>query len=78
MTADPLDAIRAQTDTLRPDDCAALRAIEDCHDGERLAVLIRTYYRDGDRADRTPRPFLYLHIGMLIGLFDRLRPDDES
>jgi hypothetical protein len=71
----PLDALlegmRREHDTLRPEDRDALRAIEqltDAHDAQGLARAILAYYRDGDRADRTPRPFLYLHLGILSGL----------
>ena len=33
--------------------------------------MIREYYRDADRADRTPRPLLYAHIGILCGILSR-------
>ena len=33
--------------------------------------LVRAYYADRDRANRTPRPVLYLHVGYLIGLLNR-------
>lgn len=32
-----------------------------------LAALVYDYYRDRDRADRTPRTLIYLHLGMLTG-----------
>lgn len=58
------------TDTLRPGDRGLLRAIfadvRDHSDGGGWPALIREYYRDGDRADRTPRQLLYMHLGFLV------------
>lgn len=48
-------------------DREALRAIEAAAGGPALLERIGAYYLDGDRAARTPRAFLYLHIGMVIG-----------
>ena len=39
-----------------------------------IADALREYYGDLARAQRTPRAFLYLHLGILIGLIER--PDD--
>jgi hypothetical protein len=36
----------------------------------RFQKLIRAYYHDRDRADRTPREVIYLHIGFLAGMLD--------
>lgn len=38
-----------------------------------LVDAICAYYRDADRADRTPRAMLYLHIGLLAGAIMRQR-----
>lgn len=56
-----------QVDTLRPDDRKRLLAIERAalKGGAGFARLIREYYRDADRSERTPRTFLYLHLGIL-------------
>ena len=62
-----LEELRRQTDTLRPVDADELRAIEDAAPPDRVR-LIYEYYTDGERAERTPRPFLYLHLGMLASL----------
>lgn len=61
-----------KADTLRPDDRELLRAIFDKGSVIDLLVAINSYYRDRDRADRTPRVFLYLHFGMLSGMCDRM------
>jgi hypothetical protein len=36
----------------------------------RFQKLIRSYYHDRDRADRTPREVMYLHIGFLAGMLE--------
>jgi hypothetical protein len=65
-------ALAEQADTLRPEDRAALDAINQARDGATIARLILTYYRDHDRSERTPRPLLYLHLGMLSGIIEQL------
>jgi hypothetical protein len=56
----------ATGETLRPADRALLLDIlEQYDDGPELAHLVRDYYRDGDRSDRTPRPLMYFHLGLL-------------
>lgn len=62
-----------KADTLRPADVAALRAIIASTTVDDVIASIVTYHRDRDRADRTPRAFLYLHIGMLTGACGRVR-----
>jgi hypothetical protein len=48
------------------------RAIMDAADNpERLVSLMMAFYHDRDRADRTPRETMYLHIGMLSGAIMR-------
>lgn len=37
-----------------------------------LARLVRGYYRDADRADRTSREMIYLHMGLMIGVLEQL------
>jgi hypothetical protein len=59
-----------QTDTLQPEDRSLLRDIVEAARAQEpvdCAGLIREYYRDADRADRTPRGLLYMHIGWLCG-----------
>lgn len=36
-----------------------------------IARLMWEYYHDADRADRTPRQIMYLHLGILCGLINR-------
>jgi hypothetical protein len=36
-----------------------------------IARQVWEYYHDADRADRTPREILYLHMGILAGLIMR-------
>lgn len=55
------------------EDRAALLAIVDAPlDVRALTAAIRAYWRDPARADRTPRSILFLHMGMLHGLIERL------
>lgn len=54
------------------DDRARLAAIMMEPDDRRQVALIREYWRDADRSDRTPREFLYLHLGILAGTCERL------
>lgn len=50
-----------------------LKAIWESVDDPKQAVeLLFAYYRDADRADRTSRAQMYLHLGMLSGLVLRL------
>jgi hypothetical protein len=48
------------------------RAIMDASDPETIARLVFEYYQDNDRADRTPRLTLYLHLGLLTGAVMRV------
>jgi len=67
--AQAVDEIAAalESDTLRPEDRKALIDIMHTTDPMMLKVCLRMYYSDRDRADRTPREFLYVHLGMLLG-----------
>jgi hypothetical protein len=66
--ADDLLAIGALTF----DDRADLAAIARSEDPAEIAALIHAYYHDLDRAERTPRGLLYIHLGLLTGHLDRL------
>ena len=57
-------------------DVSAITLAVEAGDSEMAARLIYEYYRDRDRADRTPRQILYLHIGMLAGMLARSDPRD--
>jgi len=48
-----------------------LTIIMDTPDPEQLAARIFEYYHDNDRADRTSRSQMYLHLGMLTGAIMR-------
>ena len=48
---------------------AILEAVKDPRE---LARLIREYYADGDRSDRATRELLYLHLGLLSGVLERV------
>ena len=68
MPSDPMWDASQMTD----DDRAALVAIElELDDAARIR-LMRAYWQDGARADRTPRSFLYFHLGLVTGIADRL------
>jgi hypothetical protein len=56
-----------------PDDYAQLAAIHATPDARACAALIRDYWRDGARADRTSRTWAYLHLGLLCGIIERLQ-----
>ena len=62
-----------RADTLRPEDRLALLAIDGADSINDVVTLICDYYTDRDRADRTPRAFMYLHMGMLISLCVQIR-----
>jgi hypothetical protein len=49
-----------------------LQTIDETTEPQAMAELIHLYYGDFDRANRTPRSFLYLHLGMLAGAVARL------
>jgi hypothetical protein len=58
--------------TLTIDDKKRLAEIMDATEAgrgspERVAQLVFEYYHDADRADRTSRSQIYLHIGILTG-----------
>jgi hypothetical protein len=59
---------------LTADDRARLAAITTDADDATLARRVLTYYRDLDRAERTPRGLLYLHLGLLAGRLARRAP----
>jgi hypothetical protein len=54
---------------LTRDDAELLDAIFGAtNDSHHCARLLHKYYHDADRADRTPRELMYLHIGLLVGM----------
>jgi hypothetical protein len=57
---------------LTDDDRAALNAIMNAEDPLEIAQRLHAYYGDMDRAERTPRGLMYLHLGMLAGRLERL------
>jgi hypothetical protein len=66
-----LDQFATDVASLTEHDRALIQHIMDVSpqdDPLRVADLIRRYYADMDRAERTPRGILYLHIGILSGL----------
>ena len=69
-----LKQIREDTSSasLLAEDGDRLDAIEAAR-GESALVwrLLHQYYGDFDRANRTPRPYLYIHLGILIGILSR-------
>jgi hypothetical protein len=56
--------------TLGTEDATLVTAIHNAEDQRTLKLRIATYYGDRDRADRTPRVLLYLHLGMLAAQID--------
>jgi len=57
---------------LTEDDRTRLRELAEALHDARFASLLTAYYRDADRADRTPRSLLYLHLGQCTGVITRL------
>jgi hypothetical protein len=56
-------------------DREALKAIFDFDasaDPHGFVVAVFDYYHDANRADRTPRASMYLHLGMCCGVIERL------
>jgi hypothetical protein len=56
-------------DALTSEDLALLAGIIEAHDDPRLVAhrIFAYYHDDPERAARTPRPTMYLHMGMLAG-----------
>jgi hypothetical protein len=70
-----LESMRDRCEALRPEDRDQLRAIE-AAEPTHASTLIMAYYHDVDRANRTPRVFLYLHLGLLAGMVDKFIKDN--
>lgn len=70
------------TASLTTDDEQLLRAIADEREPDLLARRIHSYYRSLDRADRTPRRYLYFHLGLLSGALvkfaNQRRPHEQE
>lgn len=62
----------ALTDDRTPEDLELAQALMGEDDPERFAAQLFDYYHDNDRADRTPRSTMYLHLGMAAGLIMRM------
>ena len=43
-----------------------------------FASAVHSHYFDMDRANRTSREMMYLHIGMLVGAIIRILPKDGN
>jgi hypothetical protein len=56
---------------LTPDDRDRLRLLHDERDPRAFAERLFDYYHDADRADRTPRELLYLHLGMATAMIEQ-------
>jgi len=59
-------------EVLTDDDRTALRTIAAESDDRTRVHLLMGYWHDLDRANRTPRSIAYLHLGVLMGICDRL------
>lgn len=57
---------------ITPDDEAKLKAIFIAHDDWTRVALMAAYWRDVDRAERTARAELHLHLEMALGTCARL------
>jgi hypothetical protein len=54
------------------EDREQLKRIIDTTDDRARLSRIATYWTDGERADRTPREYLVLHLGIVVGICERL------
>lgn len=73
MVPAPVVRRRRERDAMNAEDRAMAKAITQAIadlDRPKVVDLIRQYYGDGDRADRTPRALLMLHLGMAGGPWD--------
>ena len=65
-------AVNEILDDRTADDHAAAQAIMAAvDDADELVQRIYAYYQDANRAERTPRHTLYLHMGLLAGAYMR-------
>jgi hypothetical protein len=62
-----IDAFAVSGTALTADDKKRLLEIHETTDPEQLAMRLFEYYHDANRADRTSRSQMYLHMGMLTG-----------
>jgi hypothetical protein len=67
-----IDAFAASGTALTADDKKRLLEIHETTDPEQLAGRLFDYYHDANRADRTSRSQMYLHMGMLTGAVMRV------
>jgi len=56
----------------KSDHDAAVAIVNAAGNDRERARLIADFWRDADRADRSPRDLLVFHVGMLGGMCDRL------
>jgi hypothetical protein len=56
-----------------PDERLRKELMDSIDDPMLFVNRLHAYYYDADRADRTPRAVLYLHLGMLCGLVMKQR-----
>lgn len=47
--------------------------LEDALSPKEFALKVGNYYHDLDRAERTPKDYMYLHMGMLVSTILKLR-----
>lgn len=62
------------TSSLTDDDRVRSSASIEAEEPDQIAALTSEYYRDLDRAERTPRNWLYFHMGLLAGAIARTQP----
>jgi hypothetical protein len=67
-----VDRLISEATTLTAGDRTDLAAIFAEPDPAAAARLVRAYYADYQRAERTPRGLLYLHLGFIAGLLERV------
>jgi hypothetical protein len=60
-----------RSNVLSPDDHDRLRLLNEERDPRAFAERLFDYYHDLDRANRTPRELLYLHLGMATAMIEQ-------
>ena len=62
---------------LTDEDRRLLRALHEDLDPATFVERVHAYYLDADRADRTPRAWMYFHLGQCLGVVMKLLAEKD-